>query len=180
MVLKTACTLAKFLLKGACSEGESALQLDHGLKQFLKQPLMIILGTADRVGRPAIGRGMGVFESEQDGHLDLIFSTWQWPDTATYIRETGRLAVTLASPSSYTSYQMKGKAWLRHAKPDDIERSDDYIEAIDMELQRLGVPPKLTLPWLCNREPLVATLNVSEIYVQTPGPRAGMATGYNR
>ena len=74
---------------------------------------------------------MGVFDSEMDGHLDLVFSMWQWPDTAGNIRDTGRLAVTLASPSSYASYQMKGKAWLQHAKPDDIARSDGYIEAID-------------------------------------------------
>ncbi len=154
------------------------MQLDQGVKQFLKQPLMIIMGTADRAGRPSIGRAMGVFDSEMDGHLDPVFSIWQWPDTAGNIRDTGRLAVTLANPSSYASYQMKGKAWLQHAKPEDIARSDGYIEAIDAELQRLGVPPKLTLPWLCNREPLVATLNVSEIYVQTPGPRAGMAAGH--
>lgn len=141
---------------------------------------MIIMGTADRTGRPSIGRAMGTFEGEQDGHLDLVFSVWQWPDTAAHIRDTGRLAVTVTSPSRYTSYQMKGKAWLRSAKAEDIDRSEAYIAAIDAELRRLGVPAKLTLPWLCNREPLVAALNVSEIYVQTPGPRAGMAAGHFR
>jgi len=51
---------------------------------------------------------------------------------------------------------------------------------MEVELHGLGVPPNLTGPWLTNREPLLATLNVSEVYVQTPGPNAGMLAGPRR
>jgi hypothetical protein len=151
------------------------MQLSESLRQFLREPLMIILGTASTDLRPAIARGVGVYEAEQEGHLDIVFSAWQWPETAANIRETGRMAITVVSPSRYVSYQLKGKAWIRAPKPAEIERSEEYIRAIEAELHGLGVAPHLTGPWLTNREPLLATLDVSEIYVQTPGPNAGMA-----
>jgi len=156
------------------------VQLSESLKQFLREPLMIILGTASTDLRPAIARGMGVYEAQQEGHLEIVFSSWQWPETAPNIRETGRLAMTVVSPSKYTSYQIKGKAWVSAPKPAEIERSNDYIRTMEAELRGLGVPPNLTGPWLTNCEPLLATLNVSEIYVQTPGPNAGMLDGPRR
>lgn len=153
------------------------VQLSESLKQFLREPLMIILGTASTDLKPSIARGMGVYEAEQDGHLEIVFSSWQWPETATNIRETGRMAMTVVSPSKYVSYQLKGKAWIRAPKPAEVERADSYIRFVEAELHGLGVPPNLTGPWLTDREPLLATLNVAEIYVQTPGPNAGMAAG---
>jgi hypothetical protein len=156
------------------------VQLSESLKQFLRQPLMVILGTASTDLRPAIARGMGVFEAEQEGHLEIVFSSWQWPETAPNIRETGRMAMTVVSPSKYTCYQVKGKAWVNTPKAAEIERSDGYIRSMAAELHGLGVPPNLTGPWLTNRDPLMATLNVSEVYVQTPGPNAGMLAGQRR
>lgn len=156
------------------------VQLSESLKQFLREPLMIILGTASTDLRPAVARGMGVHEAEQEGHLEIVFSAWQWPETAQNIRETGRMAVTVVSPSKYTSYQIKGKAWVSTPKPTEIERSDDYIRSMEAELHGPGVPRNLIGPWLTTREPLLATLNVSEVYVQTPGPNAGMLAGSRR
>lgn len=153
------------------------MQFSEDLRQFLRQPLMMILGTANAANRPAIARAMGAFEAAQDGHLDIVFSSWQWPETAADIRETGRMAMTVVSPSKYTSYQLKGKAWLRLPKPEEIEQSNGYIVAVEAELARLGVPLAVRAPWLTNREPMLATLNVGEIYVQTPGPNAGMSAG---
>jgi hypothetical protein len=150
------------------------VQLNEGLKQLLQQPLMIILGTADPDLRPAIARAMGIVESKQEGHLEAVFSNWQWPETAVNIRETGRVALTIASPSKYTSYQMKGRAWVRAPTLAEIERSVAYMQAIEAELISLGVPPNLTGPWLCNRDPMLVTVDITEIYVQTPGPKAGM------
>jgi hypothetical protein len=45
------------------------------------------------------------------------------------------------------------------------------------ELASLGVPRHLIAPWLTARDARVARLAVSEIYVQTPGPLAGMLAG---
>ena len=153
------------------------MQLSQSLKQFLRQPLMIVIGTAGTTLRPAIARGAGVFIAEQEGHVDVVFSGWQWPDTAANIRETGRMALTVVSPCDYVSYQMKGRAWLGAPTADTIARSDAYLIEVAAELFDLGVDGRIAAPWLTNREPVLATLNISEIYVQTPGPKAGMAAG---
>ncbi|MBL0374529.1 pyridoxamine 5'-phosphate oxidase family protein [Rhizobium sp. KVB221] len=153
------------------------MQLDEGLKQFLKKPLMIIVGTAGAECRPAIARAVGVFLPSEGGHIDITISSWQWPETIANIHDTGRLAATFVCPSDYVTYQMKGKAWLRSPDADDYRRSDHFIDAIRAELIDLGVPGMIAAPWLTNRDAMVATLAVSEIYVQTPGPNAGRTAG---
>ncbi|MFD1809947.1 hypothetical protein ACFSHQ_23580 [Gemmobacter lanyuensis] len=42
------------------------------------------------------------------------------------------------------------------------------------------MPRGVIMPWLCPQEPRVARLRISEIYVQTPGPLAGMLAGRRR
>lgn len=150
------------------------MQLDEGLKIFLQRPLMIIVGTTDLTRRPAIGRGICVALPAQEGHVEVTFSGWQWPETVSNIRETATMAATFVSPSDYVTYQMKGKAWLRVADEGDLARASRSMETMFAELWRLGVPADVADAWLTSREAMVATLNVSEIYVQTPGPSAGM------
>lgn len=156
------------------------MQLDGGLMEFLARPVMCIIGTANAENRPSIGRGLGVHLPEREGVLEVAISAWQWPDTVQNIRETGRLAVTFASPADYVSYQMKGAATLRPALPDDIERCERDIARVRAELLRLGVSERLTAPWLASRQAVIAIVDVAEIYVQTPGRKAGMAAGAGR
>jgi len=107
MVANPGCTFPKSLLNSALKgNGGTDVQLSESLKQFLREPLMALLGTASTDLRPAIARGMGVYEAQQEGHLEIVFSSWQWPETANNIRETGRMAMTVASPSKYTCYQI--------------------------------------------------------------------------
>ena len=56
----------------------------------------------------------------------------------------------------------------------DLDRADRFMTAATDELESLGVPRHLIAPWLTAREARVARLKVSEVYVQTPGPLAGM------
>ena len=150
---------------------------DETLLGFLQRPLMCIIAAVDAEGRPAAGRGIG-FELVDDREtIDLIFSAWQWPRIEGAIRQRGRLAVTFASPSDYVTYQIKGAAAIRDTEPRDFECAERFIAKATRELTALGVPPPIIEPWLALREPKVARLVSHEIYVQTPGPKAGMLAG---
>ncbi|MGV2980524.1 pyridoxamine 5'-phosphate oxidase family protein [Camelimonas sp. ID_303_24] len=157
------------------------MRLDDRLLEFLRRPLMCILAGVDDAGRPSAGRGVGFNVLEDRATIDLIFSGWQWPRLVSDIRQSGRLAVTFVSPADYVSFQLKGRAVLGEtgvSSPDHIsDQTCRFIAAATDELERLGVARHIIAPWLTAREARVARLSIQEIYVQTPGPHAGMMTG---
>ena len=153
------------------------MQVDDKLLDFFNRPLMCIIAVADETGRPSAGRGVGFHLLEDRETIDVIFSAWQWPRLESCIRQTGRIAATFVSPSDYVSFQLKGSAGMRETETPDLDRSDRFMTAATDELESLGVPRRLIAPWLTARQARVARLVISEIYIQTPGPLAGMLAG---
>ncbi len=150
------------------------MQLTDEIKHFIASPVMIIVGTRDAANRPSIGRGLGARALREDC-AEVVLSAWQWPETAANLIANGQAAITFARPSDYVSYQIKGSVTLRAAGPQDLERSALYRAAVLDMFSELGLAAELVRPWLVDREPIVASLNVRELYVQTPGPKAGTA-----
>ncbi|MBO9579272.1 MAG: pyridoxamine 5'-phosphate oxidase family protein [Sphingobium sp.] len=157
--------------------GEATLRLDDGLMEFLKRPLMSIIAAVDEEGRPAPARAIGFHVLEDQETIDVIFSGWQWPRLEPSIRATGKLAVTFVSPCDYVTYQVKGAASMRETDTCDLAQAERFMADATGALENLGVPSAIIAPWLTPREARVARLVVSEIYIQTPGPQAGMMTG---
>ncbi|WP_292576766.1 pyridoxamine 5'-phosphate oxidase family protein [Mesorhizobium sp.] len=153
------------------------MRLDDKLLEFFTRPLMCIIAGADAAGRPSAGRGVGFHLIEDREAIEVIFSAWQWPRLEPCIRQTGRIAATFVSPSDYVSFQLKGAATMRDTQAPDLDHAERFITAATNELESLGVPRRLIAPWLTAREARVARLEVSETYIQTPGPLAGMLAG---
>ena len=153
------------------------MRLDDRLFDFFTRPLMCIIAAADGMRRPCAGRGVGFHVHDDRETIDVIFSGWQWPRLEPALRETGRAAVTFVSPSDYVSFQLKGPAALRATDAHDLAAARDFMARATGELEALGVPGAIIAPWLTDREARVARLAVSEIYIQTPGPLAGMQAG---
>jgi hypothetical protein len=150
------------------------MMLDDTIAAFLRKPLMCILASSDSMARPAVGRGIGVTVSDDRKTLSVILSAWHYAALATAIEQSGRLAATFVSPCDYVTYQFKGTATLREAKPEDNVRAAIFIADATAALSELGVPSGIIPQWMTPRDALVAQLAVAECYVQTPGPRAGM------
>lgn len=153
------------------------MKLDDRLLDFFNRPLMCIVAGVDEARRPSAGRGIGFHLLEDRETIDVIFSAWQWPRLEACIRQTGRIAATFVSPSDYVSFQLKGAAALRDTETLHLDRAEHFMVAATDELEALGVPRRLIAPWLTAREARVARLSIGEIYVQTPGPLAGMQAG---
>lgn len=151
--------------------------IDERLAAFFNRPLMAIIASTDVTGRPAAGRGIGFRLLDDREAMEVIFSAWQWPDLDHAIGQSGKLAVTFVSPSDYVSFQIKGIASLRDAAADDLDEAARFMASAMAELERLGVARELIVPWLTERGARVARLEICEVYVQTPGPLAGMLAG---
>jgi hypothetical protein len=153
------------------------MRIGAELARFLEGPVMIILGSVDPAGRPEVGRAVGARVVAPQGRVDLVVSAWQWPGTVANLRATERLAATFSRPADYETYQLKGRAALRHADEDDLRLAEGYRTRTQAALEALGLSPGLADHWLAARDPVVLRLGVEEVFVQTPGPRAGAAMG---
>jgi hypothetical protein len=144
------------------------------LLEFVSGPVLLMVCAADAARRPAIGRAMGVRVRAID-RIDVMLSRWQWPDVVRNIGLSGRLALTASRASDYVTYQLKGSASVHEADADELECARRYWSAISEELGRNNVPPHIYGQWTPDREMVTARLRVAEMYVQTPGPKAGTA-----
>ena len=147
--------------------------IDGDIAAFLESPVMIILGTSDELLRPQIGRGVGASVIAPEGRIDVIVSNRQWPLAVANVRANGKLAVTFARPHDYVSYQVKGFASVHDAAPLHLARARQYISAVSAVLVGLGLEDWVAMQWFTDEEPLVLSLAVESIYVQTPGQQAG-------
>ncbi|HEY8613741.1 MAG TPA: pyridoxamine 5'-phosphate oxidase family protein [Roseomonas sp.] len=152
--------------------GQASL-IDAELAAFLESPVMIILGTgAD--GMPEIGRGRGACVDEGGKALQVVVSTWQWPETVENARRSGRVAATFARPSDYVTYQIKGCVESVEPLTPALQAcTEGYAERVAAVLAELGLSPELTTPWGADRELVVLRIRAEQIFVQTPGARAG-------
>lgn len=146
--------------------------LDAERKAFLTSNVMIALAACDDDLQSTIGRAVGARIEDGDG-LDLVVSRWQWPFLVANVARRGKIAATFARPTDYVTYQVKGSALLREARPQDHALADRYLAAISETLTALGVPPSVMSPWFSSRDLVVMRIAIDAIFVQTPGASAG-------
>jgi hypothetical protein len=79
--------------------GKDQNPIEVALAAFLESPVMIIVGSCDDGLLPQIARAAGAIVDRAKGRVDLIVSSWQWPQTIANVRRNGRLAVTFARPA---------------------------------------------------------------------------------
>lgn len=149
------------------------MAIDEELAAFMVSPVMIILGSCDAQRMPEIGRAVGADVRAADNRVDLMVSAWQWPATVANVRAGARLAATFARPSDYVSYQVKGHATVATATDEQTAAVAQYIERITATLGGLGLSASLVAPWLVNRDLVILSLGIEEIFIQTPGAKAG-------
>jgi len=147
--------------------------IDQELAAFIESPVMIIVGTCDGSLVPEIGRAVGALVRRDESCVDVMVSEWQWPRTVTNARAGSRLAVTFARPSDYVSFQVKGRGTVASASSEQSAVVRRYIEKMTATLDELGLDPRIVAPVLLDRNLVALRLSVEEIFVQTPGPKAG-------
>ena len=150
--------------------------LDEAFSKFLTGPNALLIGTRDRVNVPAISRPAGC-EVSADG-MQVVLYLLDDPDDRCIpnIRETGAIALVVARPTTYETYQLKGTdAQLAPIVEEDVGRIAHYRASVVQEMTQVGLTRDLAgevVPHL-HTSMLKVTFSPSEVYRQTPGPGAG-------
>jgi hypothetical protein len=89
------------------------------------------------------------------------------------LRENGLIAVSCTRPTDHVTCQLKGRAQvIRPAHQCDRECSRNWHRDFLGEIAAVGVPAQLGEAWVT--EPgLAVEIDVTEVFLQTPGPGAG-------
>jgi len=143
------------------------------LGEFMESGLAIVVGTRGEDLEPEGASALAlrvepdrtrltVFLYEEAARA-LLKNLATWPE----------IAVQADLPTSHRACQAKGRfLGSRHATEEERPLVARQLEGFVMDLGKIGVPRRLTEGW--NMWPCVAlTMEVHELYEQTPGPGAG-------
>ena len=135
------------------------------------------LGSCDRQGEPAIGRGLAA-ELLPDGRVRALVEGQACSEVLACVRESGQLSLVMALPSNHRTLHLKG----RDGVVDSAETPADHA----LLHLRLDAFAKQVAPFGFTRETLVTnwydvrkgdlwaiSFSIAGAWDQTPGPGAG-------
>lgn len=135
------------------------------------------IGSCSADGQPDLCRGVAA-ESLPDGRLRVFFDAATGPEVRDAIRDTGRIAVVMALPTTHCSLHVKGMdAQVAPAGPEHWPLLKARFNAFADQVAPFGVDrAQLERSWYSEKDTLTAvTFTISGAWNQTPGPGAGQA-----
>jgi hypothetical protein len=147
------------------------------LLALLEGPSIMHLGTRDAALQPMSAFAFGL-KIDGDGREVTVFL----PETIAArmlanLRDNGQMALAVVRPTDNRAVQIKG-TWLGERRTDETDRAfvESYRDALTTELGLVGVPRSIwrRMIWWPS---LALRMEVREVFVQTPGPKAGQACG---
>jgi len=148
------------------------------LARLSSQGPVVIVGTCDAARVPELTRAWGVRIAPGGNALDVCVYAASGRRTLANLTSNPRAAVTVTSPTTYRSLQVKGHAELVPAAADDAQRVADHQRAFAEAVAAIGLPPELSVRLFTNEDAGVSDLSTIRIaldvlFDQTPGPGAG-------
>ena len=152
---------------------EVDLVVGDELAAFVRGGVAIIVATRDEDLRPEITRGWGPEVSDDGRSVTLSVTAPPESKTRSNLAENSAIAVTFSLPTTYRTVQIKGTAVDVH-EPNaaQLTRAEEHLAAFVDQVEQVGIPRELA-PTFMQPEFVSVTLEVHELYDQTPGPNAG-------
>lgn len=143
------------------------------LAAFLESGLALVVGTTSAALRPDCAFGAGLRVHPDGCTVTLFLGTEPAATAIENLRANGAVAITASRPQDYRTFQLKGRA-VRIEPVAQTERGVllAYRQALVGQLEAVGWSPRLTrrlAVWPC----VAVEVQVSAVYHQAPGPRAG-------
>jgi hypothetical protein len=151
-----------------------AFVIDDDLKQFLESGVAVSVATADASGHPHVTMAWAPQVTAGGRHIAVYIEEPRVARVLADLEETVRMAVTVGSPVSYRSVQLKGPCVAtRAAGPGDEPWIVAHREAFTSETMLVG-DPLPTIRNLYMEAPMLRfEIAVEQAFNQTPGPDAG-------
>ena len=151
-------------------------KIPEDLVDFLESGVSILVGTRNEKNEPEATRACGARISKDRQSVELYFP--DWAKRAPHdISENGQVAVCFSRFLDNYSIQLKGHdAKIRDATDAERVVPERYIAAYIETLSMVGFPRSLTTRirvWPAK----IVSFEVRDIFVQTPGPKAGERLG---
>jgi hypothetical protein len=163
--------LARYRLLIELSQAD--LVVGDDLAAFVRSGVAIIVATRDRKLRAEITRAWGPEVSADGRSVTLCVSAPPGSKTRSNLAGNGAIAVTFSLPTTYRTVQMKGTAVeVGEPNAEQLARVDEHLAAFVDQVEQVGIPRQLA-PTFMQPEFVSVTLEVRELYDQTPGPNAG-------
>lgn len=147
--------------------------IDEALRVFLERGCAMVVGTASSDGVPHAQRGWGCSVTGPTTMRVLL------DDSDDVLRQHlgagSRIAVTSADVRTLRSVQLKGRISGVEDEPssDDLARCHAHNEELFTDIEEADHYPRALTERMVPPGYLVATVEVEELYDQTPGPSAG-------
>ena len=147
--------------------------INPALAAFLEGPVMMIFGARSAAGCPALGRAVGARVVADGREVEFYAGGRQWAEALGGLSVGDPVALTVARPVDYRTYQLKGPLLaIGRASEADVERSAAYADMIG-ETLRAYVADAIFEQWLRPADLLTLRVQPAAAFAQTPGPGAG-------
>jgi hypothetical protein len=143
------------------------------LFSLLDGPSIMHLATRNAELQPVSTFAFGLQTTGDGREVTVFLPATVAPGMIANLRDNGEMAVSVIRPTDHRALQLKGM-WLGERRTSDADRAfvEGYRDALTQELGLVGVPRSIwrRVVWWPS---LALRMEVREVYVQTPGPKAG-------
>ncbi len=147
------------------------------LPELIENGIGMVVATRDAQLFPDVGEGSGLVLSEDFQSCSVFVSSQRSKASLANIQDNGCIAISLSNPCTYKAAQIKGRAFkVRPMSEKEKMASAQWLAAYRREIQLVGMMNVAAESIL--REPDTAVdVHIENIYIQTPGSRAGQLMG---
>jgi hypothetical protein len=150
-----------------------AAQLSDELCEFVESGLSISVGTRNADLRPETMRAMGASVGADRRSVSVYLNAELAHATLANLSDNGRIAAVFSRPVDHRSLQIKGRLLgTRPATDADRALQERYLAGFVEQLYCVMVPRAVARRirlW----PSVVVSFSVEELFLQTPGPKAG-------
>jgi hypothetical protein len=149
-------------------------EISGDLLELLQGGIASVVGTADGDNRPHVSAGWGTSAAGDGRTLSTYIEVARCQQALADVAETGRMAITVASPISYRSVQFKGRCVAtRLATPEEEAQVTAGADLFLSTVALIGDPPQATRNLKMSGPMRRFEIEVEAAFDQTPGPGAG-------
>lgn len=140
---------------------------------LLQTGVSVIVGTRDEAFMPECTRAWGIRVADSGSRVTIFLTETVSRQTLVNLRSNGLIAISCTRPTDHVTCQLKGRVRsIRPANQHDQDTSARWQKDFAGELLAVGVPPRLCEAWI-TQPALAIDIDVTDVFVQTPGPGAG-------